>query len=125
MKPVEIFNELSQAGLSMQEALDFTSHVVQQKQASTGLVAGALGAIPGGLERVTGVLRNLQQMTYPVALAAAAVPPVVGYTMGDALARSLDSDGSDVEDIKQSEVIAELRTAANQLRRSRELGNRV
>lgn len=123
MKATEIYEELASHGLTLEQAVDFTSQVAKQsKQAS---LAALLTAVPGAVERLTGAVKNIQQASYPFALAAAAAPPVVGYTMGNALARSLDSDKNDVDDIMQSELIAELNTAANNLRRTRELGNRV
>lgn len=123
MRPEEIYSELADSGLTIEQSVEFTDQLVRQsKTASLSLL---LASIPGGIERLTGAVKNLQQASYPAALAAAAAPPIIGYTAGNALARSLDSDKGDVDDIMQSELIAELNTAAGQLRRSRELGNRV
>lgn len=74
-----------------------------------GLMGGAAGAAGGVANRVAG-------LGIPLALAA---PPIVGGLGGYALARMTDVDDTDVDAIKNQELVDEYRRQAEALRRRR------
>lgn len=75
----------------------------------TGLLSSALAA--GG-----GAAKTMLGYGLPIALAA---PPIAGGVLGYGLARSTDIDDTDIGEIKDREVIDELRRQTETLNRNR------
>lgn len=126
MRPQELFDILNDSGLDLDQAVSLTDTMVSsgQKTASTGLLATLLAGL--GMSSTVG--RNAVQTTgemvrtaYPFLLTGAAALPAAGYAVGDIAARSMDSDKEDLNEIQEQELIAELETNAERLRRVREL----
>lgn len=127
MNASEIFDEMASAGLTIDQALYITDRAVSSKTANAGVLASILAGIGGltsGVKNTIGAGSDMLRASLPVAAAGAAAFPLVGYAAGDFAARTLDADSDDVQEIQEQELISELETNAERLRRIRELKTR-
>ncbi len=107
MTPIEIYRELCRPELSLD--------IRQAVRATDALI------MKQGLFGLDGITKGLANATGPIALAALAGPPVAGYMIGDAMAKSFDVDKSDIAEIQEQELIDELLHNAAAIRRRRSL----
>ena len=118
MTPTQIYDELARSGMTLRQAVNFTDQlrdrVVVRKQAMLGDI---MKALTGGV----GLVKDLGGLTAPIAQAAIVAPPVLGYLAGDMLARGMDVDSTNVADIQEQELVAELAANAEAIRRRQRL----
>lgn len=124
MTPQDIFNQLADNGYSLRRAVEFTDRcraaAVGRKQ-SSGLLSDIMSAAKG----FTGMVHDAAATSAPVVKSLFIAPPVLGYVAGDLLARGMDADNSNVSDIQEQELVAELMANAEALRRRQRLRDRV
>lgn len=89
------------------------SQIKEAADKLAGLLGDAVGAVGGAAKGVTNAA-----LGWGIPLAAAA-PPVLGGMAGFGLAKATDIDDTDIDDIKDREVIDEYRRQAERLNRQR------
>ncbi len=123
MTPREIFSQLADNGYSLRRAVEFTDRC---RAASIGRKrAGVLTDLVSAAKGVTGTIHDVAATSAPVVKSLFIAPPVLGYVAGDLLARGMDADNSNVSDIQEQELVAELMANAEALRRRQRLRDRV
>lgn len=96
--------------------------VLEQMAAAVPMATGALSQVANtGFKAVDTGVNTLSQLG-PWALAATVGP---GYLMGHMAGKAMDVDNSDVAEIQEQELLDELKTNAEQLRRQKELRSAV
>ena len=101
-----------QDGLSPDQMLDRVkqaSDMLEKHAFLGGLLGGAAGAVGGAAKTMAGY-------GLPLALAA---PPILGGLGGYALAKATDVDDTDVDAIKNRELVDELNRQTSQLKRQK------
>lgn len=108
MTPMQIYSQLANAGMTLRQAVEYTDRLrlVASKQATLD-PSKLLGAVANA--------------TAPFVKATFIAPPVAGYLAGHLLAKSMDADSSNVADIQEQELVAELMANTEALRRRQKL----
>ncbi len=88
------------------------AHDLFEKRAFIGDMLGSAAGAAGGLAK------GLAGYGVPLALAA---PPILGALGGYGLAKATDVDDTDVDAIKNRELVEEMRRQAEKLRRQRDI----
>lgn len=85
------------------------SDMLEKRAFIGGLLSGAAGAVGGAAKSIAG---------YGIPLALAA-PPILGGLAGYGLAKATDIDDTDVDAIKNQELVEEYRRQAERLKRQK------
>jgi len=113
---VGFLQQCAAEGLNPEQILLRVKHAnaVFDKYASfSGIVSGTVGA---ATNTAGGLLKTLGSYGVPLALAA---PPVLGGLAGYGLGKMTDLDDTDVDDIKNRELVEEYNRQADRLKRQK------
>lgn len=107
MTPQEVYSKLASLGMTVSQAVVVTEKMLADQQAKVAFLDKAISGV--------------SNVAAPLMQAAFIAPPAAGYVLGDLLARGLDAGPDTISDLQQQELINQLRSSADDIRRRRAL----